>query len=136
MTAPQTKCAISVPTALIAVAFTIATAACAGGAAEPASPTEELRFTTAPAMESDPTSTPTLVTEVPPTDTPVPPTPTETPTPQPATHPPATTAPDLDVAPSVGAAAPPLVLPDLNGEEVNLTNLRGKPVLLNFWTTW
>jgi len=130
----QTEPAISVTVAFIAMVVTVA--ACVGGVAEPASPTERPKATTVPTSEPEPTPTPTRATEMPPTNTPVPVTPTDTPTPQPATPPPTTTAPDANAAPAVGAAAPPLVLPDLNGEEVKLTDLRGRPVLLNFWTTW
>jgi peroxiredoxin len=36
----------------------------------------------------------------------------------------------------VGAAAPPLVLPDLAGRQVSLAGLRGRAVVLNFWATW
>ncbi|MBI4611455.1 MAG: redoxin domain-containing protein [Candidatus Rokubacteria bacterium] len=32
--------------------------------------------------------------------------------------------------------APPFALPDLNGRTVRLEDLRGKVVLLYFWTTW
>lgn len=38
--------------------------------------------------------------------------------------------------PSKGEAAPDFVLPDLDGTPVRLSELRGKPVLLNFWATW
>jgi cytochrome oxidase Cu insertion factor (SCO1/SenC/PrrC family) len=31
---------------------------------------------------------------------------------------------------------PPISLPDLTGKEVPLQSLRGKVILLNFWTTW
>ncbi len=33
-------------------------------------------------------------------------------------------------------AAPEFALPDLAGETVRLTELRGRPVLVNFWATW
>jgi thiol-disulfide isomerase/thioredoxin len=36
----------------------------------------------------------------------------------------------------VGSFAPDFTLPDLNGQMVSLSSLRGKPVLLNFWATW
>ncbi len=36
----------------------------------------------------------------------------------------------------VGAPAPDFTLTDLGGNEVALSSLRGRPVLLNFWATW
>lgn len=39
-------------------------------------------------------------------------------------------------APQVGKLAPDFQLPDLNGQVVSLSGLRGKPVLINFWATW
>jgi cytochrome c biogenesis protein CcmG/thiol:disulfide interchange protein DsbE len=36
----------------------------------------------------------------------------------------------------MGAPAPDFTLIDLKGNRVSLSHLRGKPVLLNFWTTW
>src|SRR5687768_312483 len=33
-------------------------------------------------------------------------------------------------------SAPPVVLRDLNGRTVRLTDFKGKVVLLNFWATW
>ncbi|HLE13306.1 MAG TPA: redoxin domain-containing protein [Anaerolineales bacterium] len=42
----------------------------------------------------------------------------------------------LTTSPAVGALAPDFELVDLSGETVRLSDLRGKPVLLNFWATW
>ena len=39
-------------------------------------------------------------------------------------------------APQVGSLAPDFQLQELNGQLVSLSNLRGKPVLLNFWASW
>ncbi len=36
----------------------------------------------------------------------------------------------------VGEPAPDFKLENLDGQSVSLSDLRGKPVLLNFWTTW
>jgi len=38
--------------------------------------------------------------------------------------------------PLVGAPAPEIALKNLQGQEVKLSDLRGKIVLLNFWATW
>ena len=35
-----------------------------------------------------------------------------------------------------GALAPSFTLTDINGREVSLSSLQGKPVLINFWATW
>lgn len=35
----------------------------------------------------------------------------------------------------VGSAAPDLTLPSVAGGTVSLTSLKGRPVLLNFWST-
>ena len=39
-------------------------------------------------------------------------------------------------APRVGAEAPDFTLTDTDGNEVTLSTLRGKPVMVNFWATW
>ncbi len=39
------------------------------------------------------------------------------------------------VGSKVGAMAPNFTLPMLNGQKVSLSDYRGKPVLLNFWST-
>lgn len=39
-------------------------------------------------------------------------------------------------APEIGAAAPPLSLRDLTGQEQSLASYKGKIVVLNFWATW
>ena len=39
-------------------------------------------------------------------------------------------------APVKGEPAPDFALPNLDGAVVRLSDLRGKPVLLNFWATW
>jgi peroxiredoxin len=41
-----------------------------------------------------------------------------------------------DEAPKVGRQAPDFALPDLEGVKIRLSDLRGKPVVLNFWATW
>lgn len=40
------------------------------------------------------------------------------------------------VGTQVGEAAPDFQLQNLDGQLVSLSDLRGKPVLLNFWATW
>jgi peroxiredoxin len=39
-------------------------------------------------------------------------------------------------APSINSAAPDLVLSELGGESFDLSKLRGKVVLVNYWATW
>jgi peroxiredoxin len=40
------------------------------------------------------------------------------------------------VAPEPGAIAPPFALETLDGGQVALDDLRGSPVVVNFWATW
>jgi peroxiredoxin len=42
----------------------------------------------------------------------------------------------LNVAPSVGYTAPDFELLNLTGQSTKLGDLRGRPVLINFWATW
>lgn len=39
-------------------------------------------------------------------------------------------------APLVGHLAPDFTLPDLEGNELSLSDLEGQVVLVNFWATW
>lgn len=41
-----------------------------------------------------------------------------------------------EVGPRVGAIAPDFALFALAGNSITLSGLRGRPVVLNFWTTW
>ena len=48
-------------------------------------------------------------------------------------------APGCSVAlagPSIDAAAPSLIVTQLNGQTFDLSKLRGKVVLVNYWATW
>ena len=83
------------------------------------SPVEER--TVRPVNMSVSTSTPTVVNVV-----------AATPTPRPRAPDTSTLAP----APIPGYPAPDFALPDLEGNELRLSDLRGQVVLLNFWTTW
>lgn len=48
----------------------------------------------------------------------------------------ATSAAGQAHAPTVGSVAPPMELTLVDGSKVNLADLRGKVVVLNFWATW
>jgi peroxiredoxin len=76
------------------------------------------------ALAQNSSSTPTPSSTLTPTITP---TPTLTPTPTP-------TLPPVD--PRVNFTAPDFTFQDMNGETVTLSQLRGHPVLVNYWTTW
>jgi peroxiredoxin len=49
---------------------------------------------------------------------------------------PAVEGPLPPVDPSIGNLAPDFTLTTLDGETVTLAELRGRPVLLNYWVTW
>lgn len=42
----------------------------------------------------------------------------------------------LPPAPALGHPAPALSLPQLDGKPLDLADLRGQPVVLNFWASW
>jgi len=79
-----------------------------------------------------------------PTSQPAPATPRPTSTPAPVVmaatptvvQPAATPATNVKIAAEKGAQAPNFKLTDIYGTEIMLGDLRGKVVLLNFWTTW
>jgi len=48
----------------------------------------------------------------------------------------AATAAALPAAPAVGHPAPDFTLTTVTGQTLKLSDLRGKPVVLNFWATW
>ncbi|MDY7041389.1 MAG: TlpA disulfide reductase family protein [Chloroflexota bacterium] len=88
----------------------------------PPVPTETTKpgATTAVPVTATPTIKATPVTNSP-TDTPLPADPTPTPPP---------------VAPQEGFTAPDFSLPNLQGNVITLSEFRGQPVMVNFWTTW
>ncbi|MFC2023018.1 TlpA family protein disulfide reductase [Chloroflexota bacterium] len=45
-------------------------------------------------------------------------------------------ATDGEESPEVGKLAPTFTLQDTNGNTVSLKELRGSPVMINFWATW
>jgi len=45
-------------------------------------------------------------------------------------------SPDLEQAPVPGKLAPDFELQSLDGQTISLKDMQGRPVLLNFWTTW
>jgi peroxiredoxin len=43
---------------------------------------------------------------------------------------------DMPISPYPQNAAPDFTLPQLNGESLTLSQLRGQPAIINFWATW
>ncbi len=43
---------------------------------------------------------------------------------------------EIPTAPEINAIAPPFTLTTITGETVDLAELRGTPVIINFWATW
>jgi len=41
-----------------------------------------------------------------------------------------------DAGPGIGNPAPDFQLHDIEGQTITLSNLRGSPVILNFWASW
>lgn len=54
----------------------------------------------------------------------------------PVSLPPALLPPGADVLPKEGALAPDFLLETLDGGELRLSDLRGQPLVVNFWATW
>ncbi len=54
---------------------------------------------------------------------------------QPGEKPQTTSAPSAPEA-TQSMAAPDITLPDMQGNQVSLSSLKGKVVILNFWATW
>jgi cytochrome c biogenesis protein CcmG, thiol:disulfide interchange protein DsbE len=48
----------------------------------------------------------------------------------------ATVGGSLPAAARIGDPAPPFTLTDLNGHRLSLGDLRGRPVIVNFWASW
>ena len=93
--------------------------------AQPAPATPQPTSTPIPVVVAEPTATKTPVVPLNPTSTEV------------ATTSAEPTAPaELQIAPIAGALAPDFDLPGIDGSEVALSDLQGKVVLVNFWTTW
>ena len=44
--------------------------------------------------------------------------------------------PGIDVSPGQGKLAPDFLLEAIDGSDLRLSDLRGRPVILNFWATW
>ena len=55
---------------------------------------------------------------------------------QPAIVTKAATQKDVNIGNRIGFTAPDFTLPTVDGREINLSDYRGRPVILNFWATW
>jgi peroxiredoxin len=51
-------------------------------------------------------------------------------------EPPLTLAEQPPVAPEIGATAPNFIMETLDGRQIQLSELNGRPVLINYWVTW
>jgi hypothetical protein len=119
---------------LLVLAATLALVASGCQSLGAANPTEHGAGLSAPAVDGPSLTDPATATAEPPPTATVTPFPTATPSPTTQTA--STAASELSTAPVAGALAPDLTLMDLSGNEVTLSGLRGKAVLLNFWATW
>jgi len=105
--------------------------------------TPEPEVTTEPEPETTPE--PEVTTEPEPETTPEPevttvPEPETTPEPEVTTEPEPETTPEPEVTTEPGYSeydpAPDFIVFDANGNPVRLSDMRGKPVVLNFWASW
>jgi thiol-disulfide isomerase/thioredoxin len=48
----------------------------------------------------------------------------------------AATQNDVNIGNRIGFTAPDFTLPTVDGREINLSDYRGRPVILNFWASW
>jgi thiol-disulfide isomerase/thioredoxin len=76
---------------------------------------------------------PAIPTAAPPTVEPPAPSPSPSPSPEPTAGP---STPPGSSAFGIGEPAPPLRLPRVGGETVDLADFRGRPVWVNFMATW
>ncbi len=61
---------------------------------------------------------------------------TSQPSPGASPTPPPTSPTRFSVGVGLGNLAPDFTLKNLEGQDISLSSLRGKPVLINFWATW
>ena len=89
-------------------------------------------YTTALEPTPAPNSEPVPIPGLEPTPEPAP---SPEPEPEPAPTPEPTPTPEPEPEPEL-VLAPDFQLPNLEGQTISLSDLKGKPVLLNFWATW